>query len=62
VISVAQAYAILRGRRQGDTEEAQGLLDNLSPEAVAERNRQDARNRIVKKKKAYRLGERLRRG
>lgn len=59
--SVGQAYAIIRGRRHGDVEEAKGLLNSMGPEERAERNRQDAQSRGSKRrKKAYRLGESVR--
>lgn len=61
--SVAQAYAIIRGRRHGNEEKAKGLLDSMGPGERAERNRQDAQTIGSKrKKKAYRLGERVRKG
>ncbi len=59
--SVGQAYAIIRGRRQGNREEAQGLLDSMSPAERRERNRQDSKARgSARPKKPYKLGERLR--
>ena len=59
--SVGQAYAILRGRRNGNAKEAQGLLDSISPVARKIRNRQDAQARGSKRsKKPYRLGESVR--
>jgi len=60
MMSIGQAYAIVRGRRQGDTEEAQSFLNELPPEQRAEMNRQESRARGSKRpKKAYKLGERL---
>ena len=61
MITVSQAYAIIRGRRHGNTEKAKGLLDSLSPAARKERNRQDAQTHGgSRRKKPYKLGERVR--
>ena len=58
--SVGQAFAILKGRRQGDQNEAKGFLDSLSPAELKERNRQESKARgSARPKKAYKLGERL---
>jgi hypothetical protein len=60
VNSVGQAYAILRGRRHGSTEKAQGLLNSMSPGRRREQNRQESQARgSQRKKKPYRLGERV---
>jgi hypothetical protein len=60
VNSVGQAYAILRDRRSGNKEEAQGLLDSMSPGRRKEQNRQESQARgSARKKKPYRLGERV---
>ncbi len=56
--SVGQAYAVLRGRRSGNAEEASGLLNSMSPAKRKERNKQESQARG--KRKPYRLGERLR--
>ena len=59
--SVGQAYAILRNRRQGNREEAAGLLNSKSPAARGEQNRQESKARgNARPKKPYKLGERLR--
>ena len=59
--SVGQAYAILKGRRQGNREKAKGLLDSMKPAERGERNRQESRARgSARPKKPYKLGERLR--
>ena len=59
--SVGQAYAILKGRRQGNQEEAKGLLDNMDPAKRKEQNRQESKARgSARPKKPYKLGERLR--
>ncbi len=61
-MNVGRAYAIVRGRMSGDKEKAQGLLDNTNPAKLKEMNRQDSQARGARrKKKAYKLGERLRR-
>jgi hypothetical protein len=61
VNSVGQAYAILKGRRQGNRKEAAGLLESKSPAKRKEQNRQESRARgSARPKKPYRLGERLR--
>lgn len=58
--SVGQAYAILRGRRHGNQEKAQGLLDGMSFGRRREQNRQESQARGTQRKsKPYRLGERL---
>jgi hypothetical protein len=59
--SVGQAYAILKGRRHGDQDEAKGFLDSMSNAERGERNRQESRARgSARPKKPYRLGERVR--
>ncbi len=59
--SVGQAYAILRGRRQGDQEEAKGFLDSMPAGKRKEQNRQESKARgSARPKKPYRLGERVR--
>ena len=60
MMSVGQAFAILRGRRHGNPEEAQGLLDSKPPGRLREQNRQESIARGGSRpKKPYRLGERL---
>ena len=59
--SVGQAYAILKGRRQGNTEEAKGFLDSIPKSKRKEQNRQESKARgSARPKKPYKLGERLR--
>lgn len=59
--SVGQAYAILKGRRQGDAEEAKGFLESMPEGRRREQNRQESRARgRPRPKKPYKLGERLR--
>ena len=59
--SVGQAYAIIRGRRNGNVEQAKGLLNSMGPAERKERNRQDSRAKGSRRlKKAYRLGESVR--
>lgn len=59
--SVGQAYAILRGRRNGDREKAKGLLEGMHPLRRREQNRQESQARGSKRrKKPYRLGESVR--
>ncbi len=59
--NVGQAYAIIRGRRNGNVEQAKGLLDSMGPAERRERNRQDSRAKGSRRsKKAYRLGESVR--
>ncbi len=61
-MNVGRAYAIVRGRMKGNTEQAQGLLDNTNPAKLKEMNRQNSRAQGAKRKKmAYKLGEKLRR-
>jgi hypothetical protein len=61
VNSVGQAYAIIKGRRQGDREEATGFLNSMSPAKRKEQNRQESKARgSAHNKKPYRLGERVR--
>ena len=60
-MTVGQAYAIIKGRRHGSTEKAQGLLNSMSPGRRKEQNRQDSQARGSRRpKKPYRLGERIR--
>ena len=59
--NVGQAYAIIRGRRNGNVEKAKGLLDSMGPAERRERNRQDSQAKGARRrKKAYRLGESVR--
>lgn len=61
-MNVGRAYAIVRGRMSGNHKQAQGLLDDTPPAKLKEMNRQNSKARGAKrKKKAYKLGERLRR-
>ena len=39
---VGHAWAVVRGRRPGDKDEAQGLLDSMSPARRKEQNRQES--------------------
>ena len=62
MMSVGQAYAIIKGRRQGNFEEAKGFLGSMHPAKRKEQNRQESQARgSARPKKAYRLGERIRR-
>ncbi len=62
MMSVGQAYAIIKGRRQGDAEKAKGFLGSMSHGRRKEQNRQESQSRgSARPKKAYRLGERIRR-
>ena len=59
--SVGQAYAIIRGRRNGNVEEAKGLLDSIPTAQRQERNRQESRaGGSRRRKKPYKLGEAVR--
>ncbi len=59
--SVGQAFAILKGRRHGNTDEAKGFLDSMSDAERGERNRQESKARgSARPKKPYKLGERVR--
>ncbi len=60
MMSVGQAYAIIKGRRTGDAEKAKGFLSSLSPGRRKEQNRQESQARgSARPKKPYRLGERI---
>ena len=59
-MNVGRAYAIVRGRMTGNREKAQGFLSGLNPAKRKEMNRQDARARGSRRKKAYKMGERIR--
>ena len=62
MMSVGQAWSIIKGRRQGDADEAQGFLNSMSPGRRKEQNRQESQSRgSARPKKPYRLGERIRR-
>ncbi len=59
--SVGQAYAIMKGRRQGNQEEAKGFLDSMPSGQRKEQNRQESQARgSARRKKPYKLGERMR--
>ena len=59
--SVGKAYAVIRGRMNGNVEKAKGLLNSMGSAERRERNRQDSRAKGSRRpKKAYRLGERVR--
>jgi hypothetical protein len=61
-VNVGRAYSIVRNRITGNNEKAQGFLDGINPAKRKEMNRQDSQARgSRRKKKAYKLGERLRR-
>jgi len=61
VASVGRAWAIIRGRLSGNTEKAKGLLKDTPPLKLMEMNRQEALTRgSARKKKPYKLGERVR--
>jgi hypothetical protein len=61
-MNIGRAYAIVRGRMNGDPEEAQGFLDSIPAGKRKEMNRQNSRARGSKRtKKPYKLGERPRR-
>lgn len=59
--SVQHAFAVLRGGRTGDPNEAKGLLDSLSPEALAARARSESKTNSRPKSYArkYRMGMRV---
>ena len=56
--SIGKAWAIVRGRMTGNKRKAQGLLDSIPERKRSEMNRQESQTRR-KRKKAYRLGERV---
>jgi hypothetical protein len=58
--SVGKAWAIVRGRMTGNRPKAQGLLDSIPERKRTEMNRQESQARGKRRKKAYRLGERVR--
>ena len=55
--SVGHSYAVLRGRRTGDPEQAQQFLMSMPPEEQRARNRSESRLRSVRKRK-YKMGRR----
>ncbi len=58
--SVGQAYAVMKGRRQGNQEEAKGFLESMPSDQRKEQNRQESKARgSARPKKPYKLGERL---
>ena len=58
--SVCQAYAVMKGRRQGNQEEAKGFLESMPSDQRKEQNRQESKARgSARPKKPYKLGERL---
>ena len=56
IASVGQAFGVLRGNMTGDPEEAQQFLENKSPFEIAMRNRVEARSRVRRKLKNYKMG------
>ena len=61
MMSVGQAWSIIKGRKTGDAEKAKGFLSSLSPGRRKEQNRQESQARgSARPKKPYRLGERIR--
>ncbi len=56
--SIGKAWAVVRGRMTGNRRKAQGLLNSIPEHKRREMNRQDSKARG--KRKAYRLGERVR--
>lgn len=60
-MNVGNAWAILRDRRHGNKEQAEGLLNSKSPAARKEHNRQDSQAKGSRRsRKPYRLGESVR--
>jgi hypothetical protein len=62
VADLGKAWAVVRGRMTGNKEKAQGLLNSMSPAKRKVVGRQQAQNRRWRRKKPYKLGERVRRG
>jgi hypothetical protein len=61
VANLGKAWAVVRGRLSGNKEKSQGILNSLNPMKRREIGKQQAAGRVPRRKKAYRLGERLRR-
>ena len=57
--SVGRSFALLRGRITGDREKAVDFLNSLPAAKRNEMNRQESQARGSKRKRPYRLGERL---
>ena len=57
--SVGGAYAILKGRRMGNPDEAAGFLESMSPGERTTRNRGEQRERTTRRKKARLMGSRV---
>ena len=61
-MNIGRAYAIVRGRMNGNRGEATAFLKSIPAAKRKEMNRQNASTYGKKIKKAYKLGERPRRG
>lgn len=55
---IGTAWAILKGKRSGNKDDAYRMLDNLKPAEHQQINRQQGRIRARIDKKAYRIGDR----
>ncbi len=61
VANLGKAWAIVRGRLSGNKQKSQGILNSMSPIKRREIGKQQAQGRVTRKKKAYKLGEKVRR-
>jgi hypothetical protein len=61
VANLGKAWAVVRGRLSGNREKAQGILNSMHPMKRREIGKQQAAGRVPRRKKVYRLGEKLRR-
>lgn len=59
--SVGHAFGILRGYREGNSEEAQAFLDSMHPAEMRERNRQESKVNNKLRKRAQKVGSMPRR-
>jgi len=61
MLTVGRAWAIIKGRQEGDPKEAQDFLKSMPASEASERNKQDSRARgSIKPKKPYKLGQSVR--
>jgi hypothetical protein len=61
VDSVNHAWAVLKGRRMGDANEAESFLNRFTPAERMSRNRNESKIRVRLKKRKRGLGDPVRR-
>jgi hypothetical protein len=61
VLDIGKAWAVVRRRITGNRQKASGLLQSMNNHKRREIGKQQARSRIKRPRKAYKLGESVKR-